>query len=79
VPNHGLRNEQLRTLVDGQPNKAFINDLLVDDDSEASGFLKRLASQFAESFKGYYRIITFYERLLSPTLEVRCSVNKPHV
>uniref|UniRef100_A0A8H7NFB6 NACHT domain-containing protein n=1 Tax=Bionectria ochroleuca TaxID=29856 RepID=A0A8H7NFB6_BIOOC len=69
VPNHGLRNEQLRTLVDGQPNKAFINDLLVDDDSEASGFLKRLASQFAESFKGYYRIITFYERLLSPTLE----------
>ncbi|CAG9999233.1 unnamed protein product [Clonostachys byssicola] len=69
VPNHGLRNEQLRTLVDGQPNKAFINDLLVDDDSEASGFLKRLSAQFAESFQGYYHIITFYERLLSPTLE----------
>ncbi|CAH0052972.1 unnamed protein product, partial [Clonostachys solani] len=69
VPNHGLRNEQLRTLVDGQPNKAFINDLLVDDDSEASGFLKRLTVQFAESFKGYYHIVTFYERLLSPTLE----------
>ncbi|VUC37866.1 unnamed protein product [Clonostachys rosea] len=69
VPNHGLRNEQLRTLVDGQPNKAFINDLLVDDDSEASNFLKRLTAQFAESFKGYYHIITFYERLPSPTLE----------
>ncbi|CAH0052035.1 unnamed protein product [Clonostachys rhizophaga] len=68
-PNHGLRNEQLRTLVDGQPNKAFINDLLVDDDSEASDFLKRLTAQFAENFQGYYHIVTLYERLLSPTLE----------
>jgi hypothetical protein len=76
VPNLGLRNEQLRTLVQGQPNKTLINDLLVDDDSEPSTFLKRLAEQFSESCKGYYRVVTFFERALSPTIEVRRSMYK---
>lgn len=79
MPNHGLRNEQLRTPVDGQPNEAFINDLLVDDDSEASDFLKRLTAQFAESFQGYYHIVTFYERLLSLTLEVHWPISNAHL
>ncbi|KAJ6102456.1 hypothetical protein N7486_004883 [Penicillium sp. IBT 16267x] len=70
VPNLGLRNEQLRTLVQGQPNKALVDDLLVDNDSEPSTFLKRLADQFSESCKGYYRVVTFFERTLSPTLEL---------
>ncbi|EPS29040.1 hypothetical protein PDE_03987 [Penicillium oxalicum 114-2] len=70
VPNLGLRNEQLRTLVQGQPKKGLIDDLLVDNDSEPSTFLKRLADQFSESCKGYYRVVTFFERTLSPTLEL---------
>ncbi|KAJ6033774.1 hypothetical protein N7444_011545 [Penicillium canescens] len=69
VPNLGLRNEQLRTLVQGQPNKALIDSLLVDNDSEPSLFLKRIADQFSESCKGHYRVVTFFERTLSPTLE----------
>ncbi|KAJ5900022.1 hypothetical protein N7495_004766 [Penicillium taxi] len=69
VPNLGLRNEQLRTIVQGQPNKALIDDLLVDNDSEPSTFLKRLSDQFSESCKGHYRVVTFFERILSPTLE----------
>ncbi|GKT61443.1 LOW QUALITY PROTEIN: ankyrin repeat-containing protein [Colletotrichum tofieldiae] len=69
VPNLGLRNDQLRTLVRGQPNEALIHDLLVDNDSEASTFLKRLAGQFSESCKGHYRVMSFFERMLSRTLE----------
>ncbi|KZL84934.1 ankyrin repeat-containing protein [Colletotrichum incanum] len=69
VPNLGLRNDQLRTLVRGQPNEALMHDLLVDNDSEASTFLKRLADQFSESCKGHYRVMSFFERMLSSTLE----------
>ncbi|CAG9939384.1 unnamed protein product [Clonostachys rosea f. rosea IK726] len=70
VPNLGLRNGQLRTLVRGQPNEALIHDLLVDNDSEPSTFMKRLADHFSETCKGQYRVVTFFERILSPTLEV---------
>lgn len=70
MPNLGLRNDQLRTLVRGQPNEALIHDLLVDSDSEPSTFLKRLADQFSESCKGHYRVVTFFERRLSSTVEV---------
>uniref|UniRef100_A0A8H7NAA2 NACHT domain-containing protein n=1 Tax=Bionectria ochroleuca TaxID=29856 RepID=A0A8H7NAA2_BIOOC len=70
VPNLGLRNDQLRTLVRGQPNEALIHDLLVDKDSEPSTFMKRLADQFSETCKGQYRVVTFFERVLSPALEV---------
>ncbi|KAK2022494.1 hypothetical protein LX32DRAFT_698627 [Colletotrichum zoysiae] len=69
VPNLGLRNDQLMTLVQGQPNEALMHDLLVDNDSEASAFLKRLADQFSESCKDRYRVMSFYERMLTPTLE----------
>ncbi|GKT46206.1 uncharacterized protein ColSpa_06387 [Colletotrichum spaethianum] len=76
VPNLGLRNDQLRTLVQGQPNEALMHDLLVDNDSEASTFLKRLADQFSESCKNHYRVMSFFERMLSPTLEVCHSSTK---
>ncbi|GKT93566.1 ankyrin repeat-containing protein [Colletotrichum tofieldiae] len=77
VPNLGLRNDQLRTLVRGQPNEALIHDLLVDNDSEASTFLKRLADQFSESCKGHYRVMSFFERMLSRTLEVSRTIRNP--
>lgn len=70
VPNLGLRNDQLISLVEGQPNEALIRHLLADKDSEQSAFLKRLADQFAESCKDNYRAVSFFERVLSPTLEV---------
>nr|XP_036587170.1 ankyrin repeat-containing protein [Colletotrichum truncatum]KAF6797901.1 ankyrin repeat-containing protein [Colletotrichum truncatum] len=70
VPNLGLRNEQLRTLVRGQPNEALIHDLLVDKESEPSTFLKRLADQFSESCQGRYRVVSFFERQLSRTIEL---------
>lgn len=70
VPNLGLRNDQLRTLVKGQPNEALIECLLVDNDSEASHFLNRLGDQFSDICRGKYQVVSFYERMLSPTLEV---------
>ena len=71
MPNLGLRNEQLRTLVQGQPNQALVDSLVVDNDNEPTALLKRLTEQFAERCKGHYRVVTFFERLYSPTLEVR--------
>ncbi|KAK2042669.1 hypothetical protein LZ31DRAFT_525790 [Colletotrichum somersetense] len=70
VPNLGLRNDQLMTMVHGQPNAGLIHDLIVDNDSEASTFLKRLADQFSETCKGHYRVMSFFERMLSPTLQL---------
>ncbi|KAL8365058.1 hypothetical protein RB595_004057 [Gaeumannomyces hyphopodioides] len=69
VPNLGLRNDQLMALVRGQPNESLIRDLLVDSDSEPSTFLKRVADGFSISCKGHYRVVTFFERKLSPTLK----------
>ncbi|KAK1589962.1 ankyrin repeat-containing protein, partial [Colletotrichum navitas] len=71
VPNLGLRNEQLRTLVRGQPNESLINDLLVDNDSEPPNCLKTLSDQFSETCRDYYQVVSFFERSLSPTIEVR--------
>ncbi|KZL75278.1 ankyrin repeat-containing protein [Colletotrichum tofieldiae] len=70
VPNLGLRNEQLITLVRGQPNEPLVNDLLVDDDSEPSAFLKRLGDQFSELCEGHCRVVNFYECRLSPTIQL---------
>ncbi|CVK92445.1 uncharacterized protein FMAN_07341 [Fusarium mangiferae] len=70
VPNLGLRNNQLETLVHGQPNQALIHDLLVDDDSEPSNYLKRLADEFSERCKDQYRVVSFFERRHSPTLKL---------
>ncbi|ORY62117.1 uncharacterized protein BCR38DRAFT_347066 [Pseudomassariella vexata] len=69
VPNHGLRDNQLQSLVQGQPNEAFIHSLRLDDDTEPSPFLKRLSSDFAECCKGQYPVISYYELIKSPTVE----------
>ncbi|WYZ39718.1 hypothetical protein EsH8_IV_000059 [Colletotrichum jinshuiense] len=70
VPNLGLRNDHLMTLVRGQPNESLVRDLLVDNDSEPSDFLKRLADDFSEICRGHCRVVTFSERMLSPTIEL---------
>ncbi|GKU07361.1 unnamed protein product, partial [Fusarium langsethiae] len=68
VPNLGLRNDQLETFVRGQPNADLIHDLVVNNDSEASAFLKRQAREFSEDCKCYHAV-TFYERKHSPLLK----------
>jgi hypothetical protein len=49
----------------------LIRDLVIDDDSEPSPFLKGISDQFSECCKGHYRVISFFERKSSPTIEVR--------
>ena len=73
VPNLGLRHNQLKTMVEGQPNEGFITDLLVRPDGEASNFLSYLTSEFT-ALDGRRRlpfeIISYYETLSSPTVVV---------
>lgn len=71
MPNLGLRNEQLKALVQEKPNQALVDSLVVDNDDEPTTLLKRLTDQFAERCKGHYRVVTFFERLYSATVEVR--------
>ncbi|KAI0455693.1 hypothetical protein F5B21DRAFT_178737 [Xylaria acuta] len=70
VPNLGLRNDQLGAIVQGQPNQALIDSLIVDKDSEPSDFLRRISDQFSETCKGQYPVINFFERKYSPTVQV---------
>ena len=73
MPNLGLRHEQLLTLVGDGPIQRLVKDLIVDRDSEPSPFLDRVAEQFAECCGDLYKVVSFYERKASPTVEVRHS------
>lgn len=73
VPNLGLKHEQLRTVVQGQPNEGFIKDLLIQSDGEASQFLTHLTREFAQLCKQRQRpwkIISYYETMRSFTIAV---------
>jgi len=73
VPNLGLRHNQLQTVVRGQPNEAFVRDLLVQSDGEPSQFLSYLTSEFADLDRRRrlpFEIISYYETVSSPTVEV---------
>jgi hypothetical protein len=73
VPNLGLRHSQLETVVRGQANEAFIKDLLVKSDGEASQFLKHLTREFAGLDRRRslpFDIISYYETVRSPTIVV---------
>lgn len=52
VPNLGLRQEQLCSIVKGKPNERLIRDLVVDRDSEPHPFLNWLTNDFAQTCKG---------------------------
>ncbi|KAK8071886.1 hypothetical protein PG996_005234 [Apiospora saccharicola] len=71
VPQLGLRNEKLTSLVEGQPNQALIKALVVDDESEPSDFLGRMSDDFARCFQGRLRVISFYERRLSAIIKIQ--------
>ncbi|KAI1825244.1 hypothetical protein F4861DRAFT_538149 [Xylaria intraflava] len=70
VPNLGLRNEPLQSIVKGQPNEQLINYLVVDGDSEPSPLLKKVSNDFAKCCEGRYPVISFYERKHSPTVQI---------
>jgi hypothetical protein len=73
VPNLGLRHSQLETVVRGHANEAFIKDLLVKSDGEASQFQKHLTRDFVDLDKRRslpFDIISYYETVSSPTIVV---------
>lgn len=70
VPQLGLRNEKLASVVKGQPNRALIRALVINDESEPSDFLARMSDDFARYFQGRLRVVSFYERKLSATVKV---------
>ena len=76
VPNLGLRNEQLRGMVDGQPNEQLVHDLQVMENSEPTPFLRELGQKFigaCKEQKPEFKIISYYEQRMSPTVEVSVS------
>lgn len=78
VPNLGLRHDQLRTVVNGQPNENFVRDLLARPDEEPSQYLSRLTDDFARlcgQQQQSWRIVSYYERLKSPTLLASASTS----
>ncbi|KAH9903854.1 vegetative incompatibility protein HET-E-1 [Xylariomycetidae sp. FL2044] len=68
VPNLGLRNEQLQSLVHGRPNEKLIQALIVDRDSEPSDYLARISDDFSKQCKGEYQVVSFFETKYSPTV-----------
>ncbi|RDW65098.1 hypothetical protein BP6252_10749 [Coleophoma cylindrospora] len=71
VPNLGIRQEQLVTLLKGQPNYALIMSLVMDNDTEPSDYLKSLNRSFLESFLfDDSPVISYYERLSTRTVKV---------
>ncbi|WQF89374.1 hypothetical protein CDEST_14388 [Colletotrichum destructivum] len=71
VPQLGLWNGKLASVVEGQPSEALIRALVVDDESEPSDFLARMSDDFARCFQGRLRVVSFYERRLSATVEMQ--------
>jgi hypothetical protein len=74
VPNLGLKHDQLQTVIKGQPNEGFVRDLLVRPDGEPPQFLSYLTNRFSELCgrqQPSWKIVSYYETVHSPTLEVR--------
>lgn len=72
VPHLGLRNETLTDFVKGQPNRALVESLVVNQDSEPSSYLARITEDFGRYFYGQNNVVSFYERAYSPTPVVSC-------
>ena len=71
VPNLGLRNEPLNTLVNGQPKKDLVRSLVVLDNSQPSHMLEVLHDRFRATFRDQnLEVMSYYETINSPTIEV---------
>ena len=73
MPNLGLRHEQLREMVNGQPNEQLVHDLQVTKNSEPTPFLRELGQKFIGACKEQkpgFEIISYYEQRKSSTVQV---------
>jgi hypothetical protein len=71
VPDLGLRTQQLRALVGGQPNKRLEHELDGHDDNERLlKFLQNISYQFSDTYEGGYQVVVFFESRSTPTLQV---------
>lgn len=68
MPHWGLRNDCLKTIVEGKPNSRLIESIVVDSESEPSLYLDRLSNEFATCFNAETRILSIYETRTSKTL-----------
>ena len=58
-------------MVESKPTQKLIEDLVVDNDSEASPLLKQLADRFHDCCEAQgFDIWSFYERSLTHTVQV---------
>ena len=60
-----IAQEHLQRLA----NQVLIQDLVVDDDSELSTFLKRISGHFLECCTDQYQVTSVFVRKRSPTLQ----------
>ena len=71
VPNLGLRHEQLKVLVDGQPNEELIRSLVVTNNTEPSSLLNILHRRFCNAFGNQVlKTMYYFEREESPIVKV---------
>lgn len=73
VPNIGLRYETLREIVSGKPNAQLIDDLQVDEESQAKPFLETLKQNFIQCCKAQeppFQIISYYEQKKTKMVKV---------
>ena len=69
VPNRGLQINHIMSMVKGQPNEQLVTDL-----GPQSELLPELQREFTRSFaNSEARIISIYETMDSPTVEVYLS------
>lgn len=71
VPNLGLRHEQLKILVGGQPNEDLVRSLVVTDNTEPSHLLNSLHRRFwTVSRTRDLETVYYFEREESPIVKV---------
>ncbi|KAH6988073.1 hypothetical protein BKA56DRAFT_714262, partial [Ilyonectria sp. MPI-CAGE-AT-0026] len=62
VPHQGMRSDALDEIVQGQPNRALIQEVVVEkEDRLASSYLGHLERDFARTCRAKYEIVSFYE------------------
>lgn len=68
VPNRGLEDAGLRSMVLGQPNEDLVRDLRI-----GSSFLNLLHQGFCDIFHDDSQVISFYETRRTRTVLVKLS------
>lgn len=79
VPNRGLRHDVLVSEVDGKPSEKLTQDLVVDEDQDATTYLEQSMKSFGDEFGAIdYEIDVFYEKQQSKVFEVTYLFSKTY-